>query len=665
MIQHAETFYQRWQRRLRGPITRDKVAEFVLKRMQRMLLGPQGQQPHTPAPASGQTAPHYPTWIAQRVREREKEYQATRDPGLFSIITSVYDTPAGFLQEMADSVFEQDFPFQWAICDNGSRESATREILDRIACDSRVALVRLPENAGIMGGTRAAFQIATGKYVLPVDSDDRLYPDALRVMASCLERAGLPLLAYSDEDKMLADSLSCSPFFKPDWDPALFLNCCYIAHLCAVSRTTALALAAYTDDQARGCHDLDTFTRFLADGHRPLHVPEVLYSWRIHSGSTSSLSTRAKTYTIGCQRHVLTNYVARLAPPERVEMRTNPLFGHVGMWYPCRRQANPVPIQAFVWAEDSPQQLQRCLAALIGDRPYSCLDITVLGVLGADHLRVIDAAAKALPERTVLGEAAPQGYLEYLRRTVPNLPSGALVATVSDRVAPIKDGWAWEAVGVFDVHADAVACTPRILDTNGLLSNAGEHFGFNGLVGQPDQGRSPQDSGYHGWAFCQRTVGAASSDFHVCRADFLEDALHDIPPSASRHLLGAWLGAVASRTRRRVIYAPLLLTQYAAGCPAAPQPSHEEVFEFLARYHDLVTSDRYYPRFLQLKKGRGFDLALPHERAGVLNALLCQLEGPVDFLGNVEVATNAYTSAVIGPEPAPPSRRQDLTLRVA
>lgn len=651
MIQHRETLLQRWRRRLRGPITRERVSRFILKHMQRVLLGPQTQNANAESqPSSGSGSPHYPSWIAERVRSRAKEYPATRDPGLLSIITSVYDTPAGFLQEMATSVFAQDFPFQWAICDNGSRDPGTREVLERIAGDSRVALVRLPQNAGIMGGTRAAFRIATGRYVLPVDSDDLLYPDALRVMASCLERAGYPRLAYSDEDKILADSIPCSPFFKPDWDPALFLNCCYIAHLCAVERTTALALEAYMDDEARGCHDLDTFTRFLADGHRPLHVPEVLYSWRIHSGSTSSLSARAKTYTVSCQQHVLTKYVSQLAPPERVEVRTNPLFGHVGMWYPARRHVEPAEMRAFVIAEDSPQQLERCLKGLIGSKPASRLNISVMGLLTSGHHDIIKAASSLVPDGKIQAEACADGFPDYLRTAIADIPSHALVATLSDRLFPVNDGWAWEASGVFDVHADAVACTPRILDHTGLLANAGEHFGFDGIVGPPDRGRSPVDSGYHGWAFCQRTVSAVSPDFHVCRADFLQQALPQIPDVASRSLFGAWLGAIAARSKRRIVYTPLLLAQYNGSSPSLRQPSHEEVFEFLSRHHDLVTDDRYYPRFLQLQRGRGFDLALPGERAAVLNRILCRLEGPTDFQGEIEVDPTTYRPALIRPD---------------
>src|SRR5262249_10615474 len=154
--------------------------------------------------------------------------------------TTVYDTPAEYLDELAASVAAQTWrDFEWILLDNGSRAPATRAALQRIAADPRVSLLRVDANLGIVGGMRAALERAGGRYVLPVDSDDYLFPDALATTASALQRAGHPAVAYSDEDK-IRDGRHVEPFAKPDWDPVLFRNCCYIAHLCAIDRERAL-----------------------------------------------------------------------------------------------------------------------------------------------------------------------------------------------------------------------------------------------------------------------------------------------------------------------------------------------------------------------------------------------------------------------------------------
>ena len=55
-------------------------------------------------------------------------------------------------------------------------------------------------NLGIVGGMRACLERATGRYIAPLDPDDLLAPDTVRVVTHALRAAGYPPLAYTDED---------------------------------------------------------------------------------------------------------------------------------------------------------------------------------------------------------------------------------------------------------------------------------------------------------------------------------------------------------------------------------------------------------------------------------------------------------------------------------
>jgi hypothetical protein len=629
-------FARRWKARLRGPVTRDRVARFARRQWARLL---NLDQPHamsgaTPSVSHPGYSADYAAWIGHRVSARRELYRAEPQPGLFTIVTPIYNTPPQFLRELARSVFAQDFPFEWAISDDGSSHADTLAVVDELAADPRVKCVKLPKNLGITGATRAAFELATGRYIVPVDADDLIYPDALRVMAACLEQAEWPDLAYSDEDKVFGDSRPVHPFFKPDWDPVLFSNCCYIAHLCAISRQAALDVNAYSDYEARGCPDLDTFVRVLATGAKPLHVPEILYSWRIHAGSTSSAESRAKPYTIACQKHVWNKHLSSSGVAERFELRTNPLFGAVGMWYPARRRVEPGPVHVNVLVEGNSAQLEQCLATVLGDIPDRRLTLSILGLLGDDHLSVARAAERRLGTGRVTTGGLSDGYWTALREQSATLPDDATIVTLVDGLRLRHEGWLWDVRSIFDLHADAVMATPRLMDATGLLANAGEHFGFDGVCGPPDVGRGPQDSGYHGWTFCQRTVGVACADMHALRAGFVREAAKSVPDLVSRRMLMPWLGKVAFNAGRRVVYTPHWLAQWGATRPHhASQPHSDEVLDFLEAHSDLVAGDRYYPRFCQLQRGRGFDLATPGERAAALTPLLSRLEGRIEWYG--------------------------------
>src|SRR5262249_42874068 len=72
----------------------------------------------------------------------------------------------------------------WILLANGSRTPETRDALTVIAADPRVTLLRVDANVGILGGMRRVLEHATGRYVLPVDSDDYVFPDALAIVAA-------------------------------------------------------------------------------------------------------------------------------------------------------------------------------------------------------------------------------------------------------------------------------------------------------------------------------------------------------------------------------------------------------------------------------------------------------------------------------------------------
>lgn len=649
---------RRWRDRLSRPVTMERMTRFARSRWNRLMridgAPSAASQPHF-AGAGGYPS-DYAGWIRHRIEDRRTVYSAKPDPTLFTIVTPVYNTPPRFLNELAESVFAQDFPFQWAISDDGSTNPETLAIVDRLARDPRVVCRKLPKNVGITGATRAAYELATGRYLIPVDADDLITPDALRVMASCLEQAGWPALAYSDEDKVFGDSRPIHPFFKPDWDPVLFSNCCYIAHLCAIDRETAARVNVYSDYEARGCPDLDTFVRVLATGAKPLHVPEVLYSWRIHAGSTSSAESRAKPYTIDCQKHVWTKHLAHQQADDRYELRTNPLFGNVGMWYPARKRTAEVSrVHVNLVCEGGAGSAEQTLAGLLGDRPDPGLSLSVVGLLGTDVRELARAATERLGADRVSTDPLGRGYTAFLREQAARLPADTVVVTCCDALRIQNEGWAWDIRAILDLHHDAAMVTPRVFDATGLLASAGEHVGFDGSAGAPDVGRAPHDSGYHGWVFCQRSVGAPAADLFAARAGFLGEALARTP-DVPRRLLGLWLAGFARREQVRTVYTPFWIARQlqARGVASGPEPHADDWIDFLREFHDLLAVDPCYSRFLQLEKGRGFDLAQPGQRAAVLNKSLSRLEGPLAWYGRMEHPADRYAEPDIAEQLAKP-----------
>ncbi len=538
--------------------------------------------------------PHrcYPKWIRQRVRARRSEYPATAEPRLFSILTPVFNPPPHCLRELVKSVLGQDYAdFEWVVVDNGSTDPGVRRILGRLRADSRVRLLRLPRNEGIIRGTRTALEHATGRYVLPVDHDDRLYPDALRVIASFLQDRGEAALLYSDEDK-LAHGKPAHPLFKPDWDPALFLNCCYVTHLSAVDRELALELGAYTDPDAEGCPDWDLYCRFLRAGHVPEHIPELLYSWRMHQRSTASPNSYAKPYTLDCQQRLLTRHLGLLDLDDRFEIRPNLLYGEAGVWHPVRKPVQPQPLHVLHLPSARPEQQDFARNAL-AQTGYPLLEVHDL----SEPLR---------------------SPIEQLRGALGCLAPLDFVVVLDGDVVPVNLDWPWEAIGLFELYDDVAVVGGRVLDEHGKVLSAGEVFGVHGLIGSPDAGRHECDKGMP--FLCQHCTDAVSPQFFVTRAGFLADVLDERRGRVSVAFLHAWLGAEARRRGLRVIYSPHIVAKLIAR-PLPVIYSQQERLDFLEEHGDLLGGTSHYSRFLSLRPGRGYRLAAAGQRETALERI--------------------------------------------
>jgi glycosyltransferase involved in cell wall biosynthesis len=96
-----------------------------------------------------------------------------------------------FLGEALASVFQQTLPAaQVVVVDDGSTDPETIEALEAAERDGRASVIRLPENRGPSAARNRGLRELQTSYVLPLDADDMLLPDALERMVHQLEQAG-------------------------------------------------------------------------------------------------------------------------------------------------------------------------------------------------------------------------------------------------------------------------------------------------------------------------------------------------------------------------------------------------------------------------------------------------------------------------------------------
>jgi glycosyltransferase involved in cell wall biosynthesis len=95
-----------------------------------------------------------------------------------------------FLTEAVASVRAQTLPAaRIVVVDDCSEDAETTAALDAVEADPLVTVIRLADNGGPSRARNRALAQVTESYVLPLDADDLLYPEALERMVEQIERA--------------------------------------------------------------------------------------------------------------------------------------------------------------------------------------------------------------------------------------------------------------------------------------------------------------------------------------------------------------------------------------------------------------------------------------------------------------------------------------------
>lgn len=95
------------------------------------------------------------------------------DNVLVSIVIPVYNTKAEFIKECIESIVDIKYPHEIIVVDDGSYEKDTLEFLEEIKEYKNTRLLK-KVNGGLSSARNFGIKNATGKYILPLDSDDLL-----------------------------------------------------------------------------------------------------------------------------------------------------------------------------------------------------------------------------------------------------------------------------------------------------------------------------------------------------------------------------------------------------------------------------------------------------------------------------------------------------------
>ena len=278
-----------------------------------------------------------------------------------SVLVPLYNTPERFLREMIESVQAQTYE-RWELClaDGSDAAHGDVETICRqyAAQDGRIVYQKLEKNLGFAGNTNACITLATGDYLCLLDHDDLLHPFALRAVAQAIRDQNADFI-YTDEAHFReTPDDAYLPNYKPDFAPDTLRSYNYICHLSAFSRALLDAAGGGFDPRYDGSQDYDLILRLTEKARKIVHIPQILYLWRTHTGSTAS-DISVKAYTMDAARQALAAHLTRVGLQGKVENDAIPST------YDIRYVLDGQPLVSIVIpTKDHADVLKRCIDSI-------------------------------------------------------------------------------------------------------------------------------------------------------------------------------------------------------------------------------------------------------------------------------------------------------------
>lgn len=216
----------------------------------------------------------------------------------FSIITPVYRPNLQHFQAMVESVLRQRYSnWQLILVNDFSQCEQLDVLLAEYNQHNQITVIQRRSNGHISAASNDGLAVAKGDYIALLDHDDLLHREALNAVALTLLANPDANILYSDEDKVDEQGDFEQAHFKPKWNPDLLYSHNYICHLGVYKKSLIDEVGGFNLG-VEGSQDYDLLLRAVKQCQEQgiIHIPYVLYHWRISEGSTA-LSAGEKSYT--------------------------------------------------------------------------------------------------------------------------------------------------------------------------------------------------------------------------------------------------------------------------------------------------------------------------------------------------------------------------------
>ena len=167
-------------------------------------------------------------------------------------------------------------------------DDASTDNIQHICLKYGVLYIRFEENRGVACARNAGLEVARGRYILFLDSDDEVYPDYPKRGIEVLESNPDCSLAYADAERIVPEGVSCIPLIYKSYKFLLRSSC---FHVSSIFRRELIPEDGW-DPTLPSMEDWDFYIRYLYKHEKIAFLPGYSIKYNIHLDSRSFNNTQ-------------------------------------------------------------------------------------------------------------------------------------------------------------------------------------------------------------------------------------------------------------------------------------------------------------------------------------------------------------------------------------
>ena len=420
-----------------------------------------------------------------------------------SIVVPIYNTPEKYFKELLESITNQTYS-NWELCLADGSPKKLEYIDDLIKpLGEKVKYKFLGCNKGISGNSNEGLKLVTGDYIALLDHDDIIPVFALYEIVKTINENPDADFIYTDEDKILEEKEKrISPHFKQDLAIDTLRSYNYICHFSIFKKELMDKLKGF-NSEFDGSQDYDLILRAVEQAKQVVHIPKILYNWRINSNSVAS-GAQAKPYAyIAAKKAILAHLERQGIHSAKVE--DSRIMGLYKVIYPVKGQPK---VSIIIPNKNHKRDLKRCIDSILKST-YKNYEIII--VENNSTQKNIFKYYKKIKSDKIKVEICNLDKFNYskLNNYGASKATGKYLVFLNNDTKIISKDWLETIIGNCQ-RKEIGAIGAKLIYINKRIQHAGVVLNLTGTAGHVNLNEKDNNPGYFGRIMIQQNVSAVT-----------------------------------------------------------------------------------------------------------------------------------------------------------